>query len=216
MIGGLLAGLGSLGGSIMQNQTNKKLANNAQNFELEMWNKSNEYNSPQAQMARLKSAGLNPNLVYGSGSVSGNSSSSRPNAHVPEYNNPITPMLGAFLDVIRTQAHTANTQASTANKIADTKNKGQLFDIFENKKQAFHQYEFDKGLYDMFLTKQKFEYNRDKLIPFQSALMDPNLTLAKNKSEMSGYDLGLQKALYEFNKNNPMFQAIMKAISLFK
>lgn len=31
------------------------------------WNMMNEYNSPQAQMARLKAAGLNPNLVYGSG-----------------------------------------------------------------------------------------------------------------------------------------------------
>lgn len=31
------------------------------------WNMQNEYNSPHAQMARLKAAGLNPNLVYGHG-----------------------------------------------------------------------------------------------------------------------------------------------------
>lgn len=31
------------------------------------WNMQNEYNSPGAQMARLKEAGLNPNLVYGNG-----------------------------------------------------------------------------------------------------------------------------------------------------
>lgn len=31
------------------------------------WNMQNEYNSPAAQMARLKEAGLNPNLVYGNG-----------------------------------------------------------------------------------------------------------------------------------------------------
>jgi len=31
------------------------------------WNRQNEYNSPAAQMARLKEAGLNPNLVYGRG-----------------------------------------------------------------------------------------------------------------------------------------------------
>lgn len=36
------------------------------------WNMQNWYNSPQSQMRRLKAAGLNPNLVYGSGSV-GNS-----------------------------------------------------------------------------------------------------------------------------------------------
>lgn len=33
------------------------------------WTMQNEYNSPQAQMQRLKAAGLNPNLVYGHGAV---------------------------------------------------------------------------------------------------------------------------------------------------
>lgn len=33
------------------------------------WNMQNEYNTPSAQMARLKAAGLNPNLVYGNGGV---------------------------------------------------------------------------------------------------------------------------------------------------
>lgn len=33
------------------------------------WEKMNQYNSPQAQMERLKAAGLNPNLVYGNGSA---------------------------------------------------------------------------------------------------------------------------------------------------
>lgn len=33
------------------------------------WNKQNAYNTPLKQMERLKLAGLNPNLVYGNGSV---------------------------------------------------------------------------------------------------------------------------------------------------
>lgn len=41
---------------------------------LEMWNMQNAYNSPKEQMARLQSAGLNPNLAYGSGNVAGISS----------------------------------------------------------------------------------------------------------------------------------------------
>lgn len=36
---------------------------------LAQWHMQNEYNSPQAQMSRLKEAGLNPNLVYGSGNA---------------------------------------------------------------------------------------------------------------------------------------------------
>lgn len=34
------------------------------------WNMQNEYNRPDNQMARLKEAGLNPNLVYGNGGSS--------------------------------------------------------------------------------------------------------------------------------------------------
>lgn len=39
---------------------------------LTSWTMANDYNHPVAQMERLKAAGLNPNLVYGSGSVTGN------------------------------------------------------------------------------------------------------------------------------------------------
>nr|QGT50721.1 hypothetical protein Elusimicrob1349_1910 [uncultured Elusimicrobia bacterium] len=42
--------------------------------QLQWWNMQNEYNSPAAQMARYKAAGLNPNLVSGQIS-SGNASS---------------------------------------------------------------------------------------------------------------------------------------------
>ena len=40
------------------------------------WTLANDYNHPIQQMERLKAAGLNPNLVYGSGSVAGNTTSS--------------------------------------------------------------------------------------------------------------------------------------------
>ncbi len=38
---------------------------------MEMWKMQTAYNSPKEQMARLQSAGLNPNLAYGSGNVAG-------------------------------------------------------------------------------------------------------------------------------------------------
>lgn len=47
----------------MQEQANSRLMDKSNAFNLEMWNKENEYNSPQAQMERYKAAGLNPNLV---------------------------------------------------------------------------------------------------------------------------------------------------------
>lgn len=42
---------------------------------MKSWQLANDYNHPIQQMQRLKAAGLNPNLVYGSGSVAGNTTS---------------------------------------------------------------------------------------------------------------------------------------------
>ena len=57
-----------------QNKYNTEMANLQNQYNIDMWQRNNEYNSPSAQMQRLKSAGLNPNLMYGQGST-GNSSS---------------------------------------------------------------------------------------------------------------------------------------------
>lgn len=42
----------------------RKAAELQQMYNLENWNLQNEYNTPEAQMARFKAAGLNPNLAY--------------------------------------------------------------------------------------------------------------------------------------------------------
>lgn len=63
---------------------NKELADYQYSQDLEQWNRANQYNSPIAQMERLKAAGLNPNLVYGKGiSAAGNTAT-----QLPKYNSP--------------------------------------------------------------------------------------------------------------------------------
>lgn len=80
--GTALAGMGAQAGA---NYKNRKMMREGQEFEKEMWNASNLYNSPEAQMERLKQAGLNPNLIYGTGTVSGNTApASQPKAHVAQ------------------------------------------------------------------------------------------------------------------------------------
>ncbi len=88
-VSGLVQGLGSAVGSIFNSSVNRKavyktnaaniqmnrennaakreLAEYAYTKDLEQWNRENEYNTPESQMRRLAEAGLNPNLVYGSG-----------------------------------------------------------------------------------------------------------------------------------------------------
>lgn len=58
-------------------QYNLMLAKQQNQWNLEQWNRENAYNDPSAQMARLKNAGLNPDLMYENG-ASGLMSASSP------------------------------------------------------------------------------------------------------------------------------------------
>lgn len=109
ILGGIVAGVGSLfgglGSSAMNNKavqdtnkTNMEIAKyqaqwqqqeneKAYQRSLNMWNLQNEYNSPTQQMARIRAAGLNPNLVYGNG-VTGNSAGSAPQYEPTKFNAP--------------------------------------------------------------------------------------------------------------------------------
>lgn len=55
-------------------QTGMQQQDDANAKAMQAWQIANDYNHPIKQMERLKAAGLNPNLVYGSGSVAGNTS----------------------------------------------------------------------------------------------------------------------------------------------
>jgi len=46
-----------------------KLVENQQQYQTDMWNKTNEYNSPSAQRERLEAAGLNPYMMMNGGSA---------------------------------------------------------------------------------------------------------------------------------------------------
>lgn len=67
----------------------KELLKSEQDYNTDMWNKTNQYNLPTAQMQRLRDAGLNPYLVMSGGSEIGSASSvNSPSAP----SSPVTPM----------------------------------------------------------------------------------------------------------------------------
>ena len=115
----LISSGSKLFGQYKQNQANMKLAEYQYSKNLDMWNRSNEYNSPVNQMERLKTAGLNPNLVYVNASVVGNTSSSLPQYQAPkmEYDTSINPLetLSAFLDIKAKKAQIDQIKQQTAN-----------------------------------------------------------------------------------------------------
>ena len=68
----IASGVGSVFSVFDNNKNRKEIARQNEldrQFQLDMWNRTNDYNSPLKQMERLKAGGLNPNLVYGNGAT---------------------------------------------------------------------------------------------------------------------------------------------------
>jgi hypothetical protein len=99
---------------------NEKQERLARQHNISLWHMQNEYNHPLQQMERLKAAGLNPNLIYGSspGSAVGNtgavSPGSAPKGEIAplRVSNPMIP----FMDTQVKQAQSNNMQADAALK----------------------------------------------------------------------------------------------------
>lgn len=84
---------------------------------LDFWRQQNEYNTPEAQMARFQKAGLNPNLIYGQGSSGNAGQIDTPDTQSASFRTPdlgglksSSPLLDYF-DVRIKQATTSNLKA---------------------------------------------------------------------------------------------------------
>ena len=132
-----LANIGNFFSQIFTNRSNYNLAKdtaqwNRQNaidlanleyqHNLEAWHMQNDYNSPSSQMKRLKDAGLNPNLAYGS--LSAGQAGSMPSYNVdnvtmgtPHFDTPRinpTDVLSMYNSVRMTNAQIDQIEAQTA------------------------------------------------------------------------------------------------------
>lgn len=155
---------------------NRELANFQFSKDLEMWNLGNKYNSPEAQMERLKAAGLNPNLVYGSGSAAGMAA-----GQLPKYNAPtvryetqvpqadFASMIGQYQDMQVKQAQVDNLRAQRA--VIEQSELGKMFanqlniqtrDDLVKKRQGEAELTWDKS----FLADQAFS-QRLEMFPYQ-------------------------------------------------
>lgn len=118
----LLSNVGNFIGQKKENQRNREWAESQYQVQkkdtLDFWNMQNDYNSPTSQMARLREAGLNPNLVYGKGADNTAMAISRPAA--PNYQGKAPQMdlgavgqslVGTYYDVQMKQAQTDNLKA---------------------------------------------------------------------------------------------------------
>lgn len=136
----IAAGIG-VAGTLIGNRANNQAAQNAnmlsyqqqmsmnaqQNkFNVDQWTRNNDYNSPEAQRQRLRQAGLNPNLVYGSGNGGNQPASpvsaanaSAPNVRANRYDVPTNPILN-YLNAQSQEAQTSNLRAQNTRLLEET------------------------------------------------------------------------------------------------
>lgn len=82
VVAGAITGGLSLVGVPWQQHLQKELMHENAAINIAQWNRENEYNSPKAQMQRLREAGLNPDLAIG-GNVANTASSMSPTEGTP-------------------------------------------------------------------------------------------------------------------------------------
>ena len=81
-------------------------------YNREVWDYQNAYNTPQAQMERLQAAGLNPRLIYGGGGQGFNTAGPMPTLDVPTREVPrgeIPDMMGKYISTRQADAQYAAT-----------------------------------------------------------------------------------------------------------
>lgn len=130
IIAGAAGALSAGGSAVAQGKMNRRardFAREQSNLQWERnkeaWNMQNAYNDPSAQMARLKAAGLNPNLIYGSSSGGaagtadsiGASQPSMPNIGPVNYGEIGASALSQFQDYRLREAQIDQVKQSTVN-----------------------------------------------------------------------------------------------------
>lgn len=107
----IAAVVGTIISSLVSANQQKKANERNVRQQQEQWNATNEYNTPLAQRQRLMEAGLNPNLIYGSGTVANTAQ----NQNLPD-TAPISipdggQMIGQYSSIVNQSLQNKNLQA---------------------------------------------------------------------------------------------------------
>lgn len=184
MLGPIITGGMQLLGQGIQNQRNKQLAEYQNERNLELWKLQNAYNTPFNQIQRLKAAGLNPALMYGTGSGANTAGPATPTQR-PDYSLNLgetvqTGMqtLGQYTQIKNTTAQTDNVTADTTNKQLDAILKGYEKTLLEKRAQDLG-IKIDTQEFDLQMKKALSQYNVGQASLNLSKLMEEITNLKK-------------------------------------
>lgn len=207
LIGGALSGISNLFGAHSQNQsvekqlqaareeaektrkwqTSEREAQNDWNFKL--WQANNEYNTPAAVQARLKTAGLNPDLYYADGQLQGTSvqaqgghTPSGPVADTSAWNRykPLGSVASEALADTALSAQVAKTTAETEGQ----KHTNDILASDASFRDAFNQGQLDTIESTILVNGSKVNLNDAQASEARGMVEQINATISKIKSEI--------------------------------
>lgn len=188
------------------NRANDRRQQEAYEQNLRMWHMQNEYNSPASQIARLRAAGLNPNLIYGSPD---NTAQAPPSKGVSEgHAGQVDPMVAMnALNILKqmelVDADIALKESQARNFDSDTERQNLENDVFPQKFSASMQEVFSrinvnnaeadklfnesKVAYENYIAKQLENY-------FNTQTMQDRISLVAKQLDLTDADIKVAKA----------------------
>lgn len=155
---------GNVLSTILTNRANAALADKANQWSLEQWQRENDYNLPVHQLERLRQAGINPNLAYANGSPMNEAASSP--AVTSASGSQVAPQVDPLL---MSQVNLMNAQAENQRADARNKDKDSILKDFDIRVQQL----LDSGGFEQSNGFQKLTDNaRVRHILKQNDLLD--------------------------------------------
>lgn len=163
------------------------------------WHMQNQYNSPVQQMARLRDAGLNPNLVYGDG-VTGNSSGGVRSSSVNEMNQraPEWAAVGQQMGNSIAQYQDIKLKEAQINNLeADNTVKAQQAELLATDRLK-RILDIDTGKFDLDMKNSLKDYQIQFAdLQNRKLLADTQVTLDRNEREIAMTNVSVLKAAEE-------------------
>lgn len=207
LIGGALSGISNLFGAGSQNktigkqlaaareeaektrqwQTSEREAQNDWNYKL--WESNNAYNTPSASMARLKAAGMNPDLMYTNGQSLGNSVTAQggvtPSGPVADTSawNRYKPLGAVASQALADTALSAQVSKTTAETKGQTYNN----DILKSDaafRDAYNQGQLDTIRSSILVNNSKIELNESQSAQARAMVEQIDANISKIDSEI--------------------------------
>lgn len=217
LVSGVVNNLFANSAARKQHEREKELMDLENQYAIDMFNRTNAYNTPSQQMKRFREAGLNPNLMYGNGSAaSGNadmpsapSSGTAAKAEYPGIGNLGSSAYQAYGESLqfksieannaRTLAETLNIKQKTLNDEVDQLIK--LEDLWSKSRDNYIQ---DSSLPQLL---------REKKLTVDKLQQDINESVAREEDYWSRRDVNLKTLeLYESQlKNDKVMRNLNRA-----